>query len=117
MWIFTSRRLLRLLSFNFASAMALYPVILVKHKALKNNAVLINHEKIHLRQQIETGILLFYLWYLLEYLVRLGQYRRHRLAYENISFEREAFAHEHDLHYLRHRKPWRFLSYLRQPAA
>ncbi|HLP50692.1 MAG TPA: hypothetical protein VK154_07380 [Chitinophagales bacterium] len=41
------------------SAMAVYPFILVKRKELQNNAVLINHEKIHHRQQLELLILPF----------------------------------------------------------
>jgi hypothetical protein len=40
-------------------------------------------------------------------MVRLVQQRGNRLkAYLSISFEREAYGHDHDLTYLRHRKPF-----------
>ncbi len=92
--------------------MALFPFILIKHAHLKENRALINHEKIHLRQQLEMLIVFFYLWYLLEFLFLLIKYKNHREAYENISFEREAYAHEHDLGYLKKRPFWNFRKYI-----
>ena len=73
---------------------------------------LLNHERIHICQQIELGIFFFYLWYVAEYLFRLIQYRRRYLAYRNISFEREAYRNDKDLTYLKTRKIWSFLKYL-----
>ncbi|AEI46681.1 hypothetical protein [Runella slithyformis] len=73
---------------------------------------LLNHERIHLCQQLELGIFLFYFWYLTEYLIRLVQYRRRYLAYRNISFEREAYRNDRDLTYLKTRRIWSFLKYL-----
>lgn len=91
---------------------ALWPFIVVKNSYLKEDKVFMNHERIHLRQQIELLVLPFYLIYLLEYIVRLLQYRNSFEAYRNISFEREAYLREGDLDYLDHRKPWSFLKYL-----
>lgn len=90
--------------------MALFPFILVKQP--NPDPVLLNHERIHLRQQAEFGIALFYIWYTVEYFVRRFQYGRHYLAYRNISFEREAFAHEENLGYLENRRFWSFRQYL-----
>lgn len=95
--------------------MALFPFILVKHP--KPGPVLLNHERIHLRQQAELGIVPFYIWYFVEYLIRRLQYRRHYPAYRNISFEREAFANEANLHYLPARRCWSFWSYLTDKTA
>jgi hypothetical protein len=39
------------------NAIALYPFVILRHKSLAKNRVLINHEKIHLRQQIELLII------------------------------------------------------------
>lgn len=89
--------------------MALFPFILVKRSGA--GKVLLNHEQIHLRQQLELGILLFYILYLLEYFVRLILYRNHARAYFNISFEREAFSNQHDLGYLAKRKWFAFVKY------
>lgn len=92
--------------------MALFPFILVKQP--NPGPVLLNHERIHLRQQAELGVILFYIWYVLEYLIRRLQYRQHYLAYRNISFEREAFANEQDLAYLKSRRWWTFWQYVRE---
>ncbi|GAB4037522.1 hypothetical protein [Spirosoma gilvum] len=94
-----------------ADGMALFPFILVKQP--NPGPTLINHERIHLRQQVELGILPFYLWYFLEYLIRRFQYRDHYTAYRNISFEREAFSNDHNLNYLQVRPFWRFWFYLK----
>lgn len=90
--------------------MALFPFILVRQS--NPGPILVNHERIHLRQQVEMGVLPFYLWYLTEYAIRRIQHRDHYEAYRNISFEREAFANETNLTYLRTRRWWKFLSYV-----
>lgn len=90
--------------------MALFPFILVRQP--NPGPILVNHERIHLRQQAEMGVLPFYLWYLTEYVIRRIQYRDHYEAYRNISFEREAFANETNLTYLRTRRWWTFLGYV-----
>ncbi|MCK8491194.1 hypothetical protein M0L20_04975 [Spirosoma sp. RP8] len=94
--------------------MALFPFILVRKP--NPGAVLLNHERIHLRQQAELGILLFYIWYGVEYFVRRLHYREHYEAYRNISFEREAFANEANLTYLTKRSFWAFWPYLKTPT-
>lgn len=93
--------------------MTMYPFMFLKFKRLKSNLVLINHEKIHLKQQFELFVFLFYLIYSIEFLVRLVQYKRLNLAYRNISFEREAYSNESNLDYLKDRRFWSFLKYLR----
>ena len=90
--------------------MALFPFILVRQP--NPGPTLINHERIHLRQQAEMGILLFYLWYVVEYGLRLLQYRNRYQAYRNICFEREAFANDTNLTYLKTRPFWEFRRYL-----
>ena len=78
----------------------------------RNNEVTLNHEKIHIRQQIELLILPFFLWYGMEFLIRWFICKDKNAAYRNISFEREAYAYEKDLHYLKQRSFWKFLKYL-----
>ena len=90
--------------------MALFPFILVRYP--NPGPTLLNHERIHLRQQAELGILPFYLWYGVEYLIRRWQYHDHYSAYRNISFEREAFANDKNLTYLKNRPFWKFWSYM-----
>jgi hypothetical protein len=95
-----------------ANAMALYPFLLFKTKALKESAIIINHEKIHFRQQQELLILFFYPLYFLHYLFNLLKCRNHYQAYMRICFEKEAYAMERDMQYLQHRKPFAWVKYL-----
>jgi hypothetical protein len=89
-----------------ATGMALFPFILVKTAQGKSNRVIINHENIHLRQQLELLIIPFYLLYLLNYLLNLLYYWHHDKAYRNIVFEREAYSNETNMDYLKQRKFW-----------
>ena len=95
----------------------------------------LNHERIHSAQFVEVtvaslailGVLslflnswlfllspfMFYILYVLEWLVRLIQYKGTYMAYRNISFEREAYQSEEDLYYLKCRKIFNFINYIR----
>ena len=92
--------------------LTLFPFVIIRNFADKENKVLLNHEKIHIRQQLELLILPFFLLYFLEYLWRLVQFKDRNKAYRNISFEREAYANENDFSYLQNRSLWRFRKYI-----
>lgn len=92
--------------------MALFPFILVQNKAFKQDVVLIRHETIHIRQELELLIIPFYVLYLLNYIINWFRYRDHNKAYLNIVFEREAYTCEDDSNYLQQRKAWAWLSHL-----
>ena len=94
------------------SAITLFPVILLRRPEDRYNKTLINHEKIHLRQQLELLIIFFYLWYVIEYYFWYFRLKDSFLAYKYISFEREAFAMEDDHDYLKTRKLWSFWKYV-----
>ena len=83
-------------------ALAFYPFIIMPRTTVIDD-VLINHERIHLRQQLEMLILPFYIWYLIAL---------HRKTYMGISFEKEAYANENNLDYLKKRRIFAFLRYL-----
>ncbi len=91
----------------------IFPFIVLSFKQDKSNVVLINHEKIHIRQQIEMLVIPFFIWYGIEYVIRFFQYKDSKQAYLNISFEREAYQNEKDLHYLKQRSFWNFIKYLK----
>ena len=84
------------------SALAFYPFIFIAPDT-EITEELINHEQIHLRQQIELLIIPFYIWYLIELYTK---------GYYNISFEREAYANDHNLNYLKKRRIFAFIRYL-----
>lgn len=94
------------------SGMAIFPFILVKSDALKKDALLLRHERIHLAQQIEMLILPFYMAYLFNYIVNLAIYKNHSKAYREIVFEREAYANEQNGDYLSKRTVWSFIKYV-----
>ncbi|HMU97979.1 MAG TPA: hypothetical protein PLC61_00905 [Chitinophagales bacterium] len=90
----------------------IFPFIILKSKLDKQIETLVFHERIHIRQQLEMLILLFYIWYLVEFLIKWLQYKDSKLAYRNISFEREAYGNENNFNYLRKRNFWNFIHYL-----
>ena len=59
----------------------------------------LNHEAIHTMQMREMAYIVFYMWYVIEWLIKLIKYGR-KDAYRNISFEREAYANQYDYGYL-----------------
>ena len=72
----------------------------------------LNHENIHGEQQKELFLVLFYVWYGIEYLIKLLQYKNAKTAYKNIGFEREAYSNQNNVAYLDERKPYAFLKYI-----
>ncbi|RZJ75818.1 MAG: hypothetical protein EOO45_04385 [Flavobacterium sp.] len=95
------------------TAIALFPFVFIRYEHLKENAVMLNHERIHLRQQAELLILPFYIWYLADFIAGKLKYSDSRAAYHSICFEKEAYANERNPEYLKHRPFWRFLYYRR----
>ena len=102
----------RLLKNTKISGITIFPFIILKNPEYKKDQILINHEKIHLRQQLELLIIFFYIWYVIEYYYWVFRLKNHYLAYKSISFEREAYAMEDDLNYLETRKFWSFWKYI-----
>ena len=92
--------------------LSFWPFIFLKNTTLKEDTVLINHEKIHLHQQRELLVIPFYIFYMVEWLLRTIYYFDSYKAYKNISFEREAYHNEKNLGYLKGRKAFSFIKYL-----
>lgn len=75
------------------------------------NRTMERHEYIHTLQQREMLWVGFYLWYAVEWIVKFLYYRNAYRSYENISFEREAYGHQHEAEYAKRR---RFFAWLRE---
>ena len=97
--------------------MALFPFIILREKYqsqtkfwIKKNAETINHETIHFHQALELGVIGFYLLYVIEFLIKLLVYGKD--AYMNISFEREAYGNDSNLHYLQIRKSYSWIKHI-----
>lgn len=93
---------------NF-QALTVWPFIFSR-KALKDDAV--NHATIHAMQQKEMLVILFFVWYGVEWLIRLIVHRNTFEAYRNISLEQEAYLREKDLTYLDERKHYAWVRYI-----
>lgn len=106
--IFKAPQIKRL--FNI-EGITLFPFIFFADKEHRHNRIMMNHEKIHLRQQVELLVIPFYLIYVGEYLFHLLRLKKKEKAYMAVSFEKEAHANDSDLGYLRKRKFWEFTRY------
>lgn len=69
----------------------------------------LNHEAIHTAQMKEMGYIFFYIWYFIEWLIRLVINGMH--AYRMLSFEQEAYDNEKNLDYLNNRKRYSWFKY------
>lgn len=85
------------------SGLALMPFIFVYDENVKSDKRVINHERIHIRQQMELLFFIFFIWYF------VAMYRK---GYIGISFEREAYYNDHDLKYLKNRPWFAFIKYI-----
>ena len=91
------------------AAITIWPFIFTK---IDMRTTDINHETIHCEQQLEMLILPFFLWYVVEWLIRLLLYRNFYEAYRNISFEQEAYLNQHNTWYVTERSHFAWVKYL-----
>ena len=98
----------RIIPFPGYKAITIWPFIFVR-KGCKMSARDINHESIHAKQQLEMLWLPFFVWYLVEWVIRLFLKGN---AYYNIGFEKEAYDNERKTKYLQTRKHFAWIKYL-----
>ena len=91
-------------------AITLYPYVFIRDDG---NERVINHEKIHLRQQKELWIIGFYMLYVAFWLYNLILFRSFYKAYWEIPFEREAYDNDTDWVYLLNRKKHAWRHYIK----
>ena len=77
-----------------------------------NKCEIINHEKIHFQQILETGIIGFYILFFVEFIYKSIKYRNMKDGYLNISFEIEAYDNMTNLIYLDDRRRYRWIKYI-----
>lgn len=110
-----STRILRIVTFNsrWVIAIALFPFVIIRNDLPVHidEKVIIQHEAIHLRQQIELLLMFFYLWYFFDYIKHRIRGMSHMEAYRSIIFEKEARANMHREEYLSSRKAFAFRHY------
>tara|TARA_R110002020_G_scaffold389425_2_gene600078 strand:+ start:730 stop:1032 length:303 start_codon:yes stop_codon:yes gene_type:complete len=88
------------------NAIALFPFVF--SKGLMGNVVR-NHEAIHFQQQLETGVIGFYIIYALNFVwLRLAGITG-AVAYKNLKAEKEAYENELNMNYLAERERWEWI--------
>ncbi len=100
----------RFIPFKGFTAINIFGFMLVHHGIYISNH-LVNHERIHTAQMKELGFIFFYIFYFIEWLVRLPMKGN---AYRNISFEREAYDKQDEPEYLSQRRHYAWVRYMRK---
>lgn len=97
-----------IIPFKGYKAMNLFGILFVRKNAVITD-VDMNHECIHTAQMKEMLYIPFYIWYVIEWLLRLIVCLNTKEAYRKIGFEKEAYNHEHDMKYLSCRKHYSWI--------
>ncbi len=85
--IIYNSKLANLLKVN---GITLYPFIFIVCSKIDCPKWLINHERVHIKQQLSWFIIPFYIVYIWDYIVGRIKGLSHQKAYRNIRFEKEA---------------------------
>jgi hypothetical protein len=113
MIIVYSTAAVRILTFGSkgTSGITVFPFIFLVDalKGADNAVYIINHEKIHIRQELELLLVFFALMYLVNYIYWRARGNSHSDAYRKIIFESEAYEKMNDLNYLKNRKLFGFI--------
>ncbi|MGI6337870.1 MAG: hypothetical protein ACOXZV_00640 [Bacteroidales bacterium] len=110
MKIYTMNWFMKLIMPNDVIGICLFPFgIFFRSKT--TNEIDLRHEMIHYQQQKEMLCIFFYLWYIIEWLIKVTISPRQ--AYRNLSFEREAYLNAKDPNYLKTRKRFAWLKYIK----
>ena len=96
----------RLIPFRGFAAINLFGHVFAREEYRPISDRTLRHEAIHTAQMRETGYVGFYVLYLFEWLWRWARLRSAKQAYYAVRFEREAYAHQDELDYLTHRRPF-----------
>lgn len=100
-----------IIPFKGYKAINLFGILFVRKGAILKDRDL-NHEAIHTAQIKEMLYIFFYLWYAVEWIIGLIEYRNAHTAYRNISFEYEAYVNENNSNYLTTRESYAWYKYL-----
>lgn len=102
---------------------AFWPFLIMNPKCIEHNLIeenhiryLLNHEKIHLRQQVELPLGLFFILKVAErwYLSKKMPDANKKEIYLNCATEQEAYLNMYNLNYLKERKLWSVFKYIRK---
>ena len=106
--------------FMRVGGISIFPIVVLREKykdpktsvEFERASAIHRHETIHFRQQLEMLVIPFYVWYVVEFLVKLIRYGKSNKAYRSISFEREAYDNEDKYGYVAKRKMYNWIKFL-----
>ena len=125
----------KIIPFGNYKIINLFSMLFTKSKNLSDKDI--NHERIHSYQMLELGILgcaiillfsfvfdfsflwslcgilSFYLWYCVEYVIVRFFHTKQNSAYHDISLEEEAYENDDNLTYIQSRKWFNWLKYIK----
>jgi hypothetical protein len=99
--------------FNYYTGLSFFIFIWIC-KLTKDEIRLVRHEKIHFLQQVEMLFLFHWILYAFYYIVARAKGHGHYAAYRNNPFELEAYANESDVTYLKTRRVFAWVRYIRE---
>ena len=99
--------------FNYYTGLSFFIFIWITRQP-SDETQLVRHEKIHFWQQVEMLFIFHWLLYGFFYLMGRANGQCHYIAYRYNPFELEAFTHDPDEHYLRKRRPFAWIRYVRE---
>lgn len=106
----------KIIPFKGFYAIQLFGTIYIRkeYENLPVSQTTITHETVHLYQALDFGIgklgfIPFYIWYLLEWILKLPMYLWGKDPYYNLSAEREAYDNQNNPDYPKTRKRWAWL--------
>ena len=106
--IYTRRKI-----FNYYTGLSFFVFIWITRQP-HDQTQLVRHEKIHFWQQVEMLFIFHWLFYVFFYLLGRMNGQCHYIAYRYNPFELEAFSNDPDEHYLKKRRPFAWVGYVRQ---
>jgi hypothetical protein len=99
--------------FNYYTGLSFFIFIWI-YRLTDDEVKLVRHEKIHFLQQLEMLFVFHWLFYSFFYLLSRSKGHGHYTAYRNNPFELEAYSREADITYLKTRKHFAWIQYLRE---
>ena len=101
----------RFIPFEGFAAMNLFGFLLVRrdYDIKRIDDVTINHERIHTEQMKELCYVFYYIFYVLEWLIKSILLLSTDKGYKALASEREAYVNQADFDYIGNRKRWRWM--------
>jgi hypothetical protein len=99
--------------FNYYTGLSFFIFIWITREP-NDQAQLVRHEKIHFWQQVEMLFVFHWLFYAFFYLLGRMNGQCHYIAYRYNPFELEAFSNDPDVNYLKNRRPFAWIGFVKQ---